>query len=141
MKYISHIFFVLSITGCWSDKPNEREVTERISKRAQTEISRNTEKLLLLANIEEIEFEKVEIIMTEYLKATLTRKSKPKSKEDFADLIKFISEQVNLNQKKVSSIIFAYKFEMRTNIEIGEKYLKDLENANEDIYDPSDNVR
>lgn len=141
MKRTLQIILLLILTGCWSDKPSEQEQIERINNRAAKEISRNIEKLSLLANIEEIEFNKVEIIITEYFKATFNRKSRPKNKEDFENLVKSISEKVNLSQQKVSSVIFSYKYEMRTNEEIGEKYLKELEEASEDAQDQSDRFR
>ncbi|MCA4897780.1 MAG: hypothetical protein ACK514_09845 [Bacteroidota bacterium] len=138
MKSVIFVCLISIVVGCWSKKPNEEEAFEKIRKTVSKEVLQNTEKLLLLANIEEIEFEKAEIIIREYLIVILDRKSKLETQQDYASLIKSISKKVGLPEKKVSSIIFSYSYEMRTKSEIGEQYLHELNQSKEDYAEPGD---
>jgi hypothetical protein len=69
-------------------------------KRVDKQILRNTEKLVLLSQIEGVEFGKVKQTIETYLLITLNKKSRPKSSEDYDSLILTISKKVNLNKKK-----------------------------------------
>ena len=77
------------------------------------EISRNLEKIVLLSKIQEIETVETVQVLKIYLNSVRDKKNKINSIEKYLNLIKSISNKTNLNTKKISSLLFMYKYEMK----------------------------
>jgi hypothetical protein len=76
--------------------------------------------------------------MQSYFNAIFSKDYNLDSIEDYQNLINSISKSTGLSNKKTSSMIFAYVYEMKTKEEIGDEYLGKLHDVEDDYNDGFD---
>jgi len=141
MKKSLIIIITLTLFSCGKKEKTYQEKQIRIEKNVIKELDYNIDKIVLLSNIENLPIEKINLIMQGYLKAMYDRDFNLENIEDYQNLINTISKNTSLSTKRVSSIIFAYVYEMRTKEEIGDEYIDELKEAQEDNYDGDNGYR
>jgi len=139
MKKVLTVFIVLVLVSCGRKEKTPKEKQERITKKVNKELEYNVDKIVLLSNIEKLSVDKVNATIRGYFKAIYDKDYDLENIEDYQSLIINISKDADLSTKKVSSLMFAYVYEMRTKEEIGDEYIEELQEADEqhnDVYDP-----
>jgi len=135
MKNLLIIVITLALVSCGRKEKTSQQKQERITKNVNEELNYNVNKIVLLSNIENLPIKKVNTTMQGYFNAMFDKDFDLENSEDYQSLINSISKNTSLSTKKVSSIIFAYVYEMRTKEEIGDEYIDKLEKAQEQYED------
>ncbi len=139
MKNLLIIIITLTFFSCGKKEKTTQEKQAKITKEVKKELNYNFDKIILLANIESLPKSKVHKVMQGYFKVMYDDDIAFEKDADYQDMINTISKTTGLSTKKVSSIIFAYVYEMRTKEDIGEEYLDNLQDEDEtynEVYDP-----
>jgi hypothetical protein len=139
MNKLLIIIIAITLFSCGKKEKTPQEKQAKITKEVKEELNYNFDKIILLANIESLPKSKVHKVMQGYFKVMYNDDIAFEKDEDYQDMINTISENTGLSAKKVSSIIFAYVYEMRTKEEIGDEYIDKLEEEQEqynEVYDP-----
>lgn len=132
MRNLLIIIFTLALVSC-GRTPQQKQ--KRITENVNEELNYNVDKIVLLSNIENLPIKKVSTTMQGYFNAMYDKDFDLEKAEDYQSLINSISKNTGLSSKKVSSLIFAYVYEMRTKEEIEDEYIEELQEIEKDYND------
>lgn len=139
--FLVSVFFIISC-GQKVETPEQKE--QKIAKKVNREIEYNVDKLVFISYIEKSPLSEVKSVISDYYKQYYNPDIYFDKAEDYQEIIESISNEHNLSNRKVASILFAYIYEFRTKEEIGKEYLSELIEEEDDwryYDDPGDNYR
>lgn len=138
MKYILQVVLLISLlSSCNDPKPvkieapiKEKTEAERLQDRVSNikrYLDYEKEKINLLAEFHNLNFDTVNNIIKEYLVITLTVRSSDKNaKQIYQSAIAKISLSNKISKSKIASLLFSYKYEMITKKDIAENAVSDF---------------
>ncbi len=131
MKLFNAVLFLLIInTSCEdSESKNQLSEKEKLYAEAETELSDQKEKIVLLSAIKKISYDTIFSILKDYYSHTSEYSSSSDSSRFFSEkAMELISKKYQISINKVASVIFSFKYEMLSKDEIIEEFIED-ENA------------
>jgi len=130
-KIFSVVLMLLTLNCSNSDSQSEGKISNKVNK----ELTQNFMKIVLISNIEGVPTDKVEETLREYFHKAFNKEYMKDELTNMENLIEGISVNVGLSKRQVSSLLFCYIYEMRTNEEVIEEYLDKLSKEEEQYYD------
>jgi len=130
MKYICLFLIVVSTICCHEQKRREVILTpeQEFGEQAKIDLSGNVEKLTLLSSIKGISYDTLYHLLFDYIVKTSPLPASDDSNHiQTQNAIIYLSDKYRLSGKKISSIIFSYKYEMLTRDEIGQEAIDNAE--------------
>ena len=138
MKHMSNLIILLMIalTSCNSNSSKEKQIdnaetpnnTNTVETLVQQELIVNKEKIYLLSLSSKIHFDTLKLIIKDYylneydILFNKTHSLRDSSIVDYKKSIESISRKYHLSESKVASVLFSFKYEMRTPEQIIEEY-------------------
>lgn len=135
MDRILVIAILFSILGCGKNAKTPEQKQQKITKSVSRELEYNIDKLVFISYIEKTPLPVVKNIIRDYYKQYYNPDKDFDKAIDYQKVIESISDEYNLSNHKVASILFAYIYEVRNKEEIGEEYIEKLQEAENSYYD------
>ena len=126
------IILIFLVISC-KDKEPEKVITKAPEKvvnpysSADYDLSKNSEKLMLLSILKKIPQDTLRLVLRDYLK-----ENQYIEYGNFTDNIDTISQKYNISKFKIASIIFSYKYEMLTKEEIEQSAIETYQDDNQE---------
>lgn len=145
---IIYFIFILFLGSCSSrNEPaikaaNDKGNQEAAYLHADKTLSEQQEKIQLLSIIAKCPTDTLSLILKDYIvKTTQEKDSKVRSANLFSKAIDSISENYNIPRQKIASIIFMYQYEMVSNDEVIDEFMKSNIDEQPDESEKYDNIR
>jgi len=130
MKYIALFLTLLVLIACEEKEKPETPLAreKRQLKTAVRQIEGTSEKIVFISAIMNLSYDTVYSVLLDYTLKTEGFDSDDDSVRVNANLaIEYISSKYHISKKKVSRVLFAYKYEMITKEEIGQDAIDNAE--------------
>lgn len=134
MKTLLIIITFLLAVACSNSSSQDKKV-ERIKrqyKTAEANLSDQKEKIALLSRIKHISYDSLYLILREYIVLSSDPVDTPDYEHfNYTNAIDTVSKKMNISKSRIASLIFSFKYELRTTDEIIEEAQDDAEYENE----------
>ena len=121
---------ILLVIGCKDAKRQKvvQTAEQKALNAAKSELSFHIEKLVLISKAIKIPYDTLYDVMLEYLvKTSASQDSIDSTRLQIVNSIEHLSSKYRLSERKISAIIFNYKYEMLTKEEIEQAAIENYE--------------
>lgn len=135
MNRVLIIITLFSIFGCGKKTKTLEQKQQKITKSVNRELEYNVDKLVFISYIERTPLIVVKNIIGDYYQQYYNPDKNFDKAVEYQEVINGISDEYNISNHKVASILFAYIYEVRTKEEMGEEYIEQLQEEEDNYYE------